>query len=64
MVNAETASEERRERADLLLTPPLEHIGMLAWKDWQRAIDAGYQHAITELEARARESARPATMGE
>lgn len=64
MVNAETTSEERRERADLLLTPPLEHIGMLAWKDWQRAIDAGYQHAITALEARAREPARPVTMGE
>ena len=64
MVNAETASEQRRERADLLLTPPLEHIGMLAWKDWQRAIDAGYRHAITVLEARARETAVPATMCE
>lgn len=64
MVNAETATEQRRQRADLLLTPPLEHIGMLAWKDWQRAVDAGYRHAITVLEARAREAAMPATMRE
>ena len=64
MVNAETASEQRRERADLLLTPPLDHIGMLAWKDWQRAIDAGYRHAVTALEAHAREAVTPATMPE
>ncbi|MEP7185900.1 MAG: patatin-like phospholipase family protein [Rhodanobacter sp.] len=64
MVNAETASEARRERADLLLTPPLDHIGMLAWKDWQRAIDAGYRHAIAVLEARGRETAVPVTMRE
>jgi NTE family protein len=25
------------------------HIGMLDWKDWQRAIDSGYQHAIEVL---------------
>ena len=55
MVNGETASEQRRERADLLITPPLEHIGMLDWKDWQRAIDAGYRHTIKILEAGARE---------
>jgi NTE family protein len=57
MVNGETASEQRRERADLLITPPLEHIGMLDWKDWQRAIDAGYRHTIELLETRAREGA-------
>ncbi len=59
MVNGETASEHRRTRADLLLSPPLEHIGMLAWKDWQRAIDAGYRHALDQLDARAPD---PATM--
>ena len=62
MVNGETASEQRRERADLLITPPLEHIGMLDWKDWQRAIDAGYRHTIALLEARARKPAPAATM--
>ncbi len=49
MVNGEEASLRRRAQAQLLFTPPLEHIGMLDWKDWRRAIDAGYQHAIEVL---------------
>ena len=62
MVNGETASEQRRARADLLITPLLDHIGMLDWKDWQRAIDAGYRHTIEVLEARARDGATTVTM--
>ncbi|MDE3071702.1 MAG: patatin-like phospholipase family protein [Pseudomonadota bacterium] len=56
MVNGETASAARRERADLLITPPLEHLGMLDWKDWQRAIDAGYRHTVHLLESGRAES--------
>ncbi|OOG62509.1 hypothetical protein B0E46_12770 [Rhodanobacter sp. B04] len=62
MVNGETASEQRRERADVLITPPLDHIGMLDWKDWQRAIDAGYRHTIELLEAGARDGTPTVTM--
>jgi len=62
MVNGETASAARRERADLLITPSLDHIGMLDWKDWQRAIDAGYRHTVALLESRARDSAVAVTM--
>ncbi|WP_430391950.1 patatin-like phospholipase family protein [Dyella sp. 20L07] len=54
MVNSEGPSEHRRERADLLITPPLDHIGMLDWKDWQRAMEAGYQHTLNVLETQAR----------
>jgi NTE family protein len=50
MVNSEGPSEHRRDRADLLITPPLEHIGMLDWKDWQRAVDAGYEHTLKVLD--------------
>ncbi|TBR35901.1 MULTISPECIES: patatin-like phospholipase family protein [Dyella] len=50
MVNSEESSERRRERADLLVTPPLEHIGMLDWKDWQRAVEAGYEATVKQLE--------------
>lgn len=50
MVNSEAPSLRRRERADLLITPPLEHIGMLDWKGWQQAIDAGYRHTVALLE--------------
>ncbi|MFC5742263.1 patatin-like phospholipase family protein [Dyella tabacisoli] len=57
MVNSEGPSEHRRDRADLLLTPPLEHVGMLAWKDWQRAIEAGYAHTLEILERQARTGA-------
>lgn len=54
MVNGEDASLRRRELAHLLFTPELEHIGMLDWKDWRRAVDAGYRHAIDVLEEHAR----------
>ncbi|WP_426701420.1 patatin-like phospholipase family protein [Rhodanobacter sp. Col0626] len=64
MVNGETASEHRRNRANLLLTPPLEHIGMLDWKDWRRAIDAGYRYTLDVLDARARDAAAAVTMDE
>jgi NTE family protein len=50
MVNGEDASSARRQRADLLITPPLDHIGMLDWKDCQRAIEAGYRHTVQVLE--------------
>nr|WP_255494691.1 patatin-like phospholipase family protein [Luteibacter sp. Sphag1AF] len=49
MVNAEVASAERRALADLLLTPPLEHVGMLDWNGWQAAVDAGYAHTARVL---------------
>ncbi|TCV92838.1 NTE family protein [Luteibacter rhizovicinus] len=49
MVNAEAASAERRALADLLLSPPLEHIGMLDWGNWRRAVDAGYAYTAEAL---------------
>ncbi|HEY0198634.1 MAG TPA: patatin-like phospholipase family protein [Rhodanobacter sp.] len=54
MVNGEDASLRRRDLAHLLFTPSLEHIGMLDWKDWRRATDAGYRHAVDMLEKEAR----------
>ena len=53
MVNSEETSERCCALANLLITPPLEHVGMLGWKDWQRAIDAGYQETIKVLETTA-----------
>ena len=64
MVNGESAIEQRREYAPLLFTPPLDHIGVLDWKDWQRAIDAGYRHALEVREAYARNSTATVTMRE
>jgi hypothetical protein len=34
----------------VLITPPLEHVGMLEWRDWQLAVDAGYQETLRVLE--------------
>ncbi|MBE1162085.1 patatin-like phospholipase family protein [Dyella acidiphila] len=52
MVNSEETSLHCIERADLLITPPLEHVSMLDWKDWQLAVDSGYRETLRVLEAR------------
>lgn len=54
MVNSEETSEHCRARADLLITPPLEHVRMLDWRDWQLAVDAGYRETLRVLEAQER----------
>lgn len=54
MINGEEAALERRALAHRLITPPLEHIGMLDWKDHARAIEAGYRHAMRVLEEEER----------
>ncbi len=54
MVNSEETAVHCQERADLLITPPLEHVGMLDWKDWQLAVDSGYQETLRVLEAQER----------
>ncbi|MEW9571664.1 patatin-like phospholipase family protein [Rhodanobacter sp. Si-c] len=51
MVNSEEASEHCRGLAQRLITPPLDHIGMLDWKDWERAVEAGYRETMRVLEA-------------
>jgi NTE family protein len=45
MVNAEIASAERRQLATLLLEPPVRDIGLLDWRAYDRAVDAGYLYA-------------------
>ena len=51
MVNSEETSLHCIERADLLITPPLEHVSMLDWKDWQLAVDSGYQETLRVLDS-------------
>lgn len=51
MVNSEEISERCRTLADVLITPSLEHVGMLDWQDWDRAVEAGYRAAVKVLEA-------------
>lgn len=51
MINSEETSLHCIERANLLISPPLEHVSMLDWKDWQLAVDAGYRETVRVLEA-------------
>ncbi len=50
MVNAEAASIERRAQTNLLLTPPVDDIGLLDWHAYEQAIDTGYRYATEILE--------------
>ena len=46
MVHSETASAQHRTLAAHLLSPPHADIGLLEWRDFQRAIDAGYRYTM------------------
>jgi NTE family protein len=45
-------------QADILFKPALETVDLLDWKACDRAIDAGYRHAIELLEQRDKATAR------
>jgi NTE family protein len=45
-------------QADIVFKPALESVDMLDWKACDRAIDAGYRHAIEKLEQRDKATAR------
>jgi NTE family protein len=40
---------EQGERADILLTPPVRRFGLTEVKSFDKIVQAGYDHAITEL---------------
>ncbi|MBS0612462.1 MAG: patatin-like phospholipase family protein [Proteobacteria bacterium] len=50
MINSATAAAEQRKLADLLLKPTLANIDLLNWKAFDRAVEAGYEHACRALE--------------
>ncbi|MBU6247011.1 MAG: patatin-like phospholipase family protein [Xanthomonadaceae bacterium] len=50
MVSGEAAALERRALAHRLVTPALDHVGVLDWKDWRRAVEAGYRATVEVLE--------------
>ncbi|HET8555627.1 MAG TPA: patatin-like phospholipase family protein [Rhodanobacteraceae bacterium] len=63
MVNTEAASVRRRELADRLLTPALSEVGLLDWKAYDHAIEAGYRHTRRALEDGTWQAAGSRTMG-
>lgn len=62
MVNTEVASVRRRELADHLLTPSLSEVGLLEWKAYDHAIEAGYRHTRRALEDGTWQAAGSRTM--
>ncbi len=49
MVNSATATLDRRQQSDLLITPALESLDLLDWKGFGRAIEIGYRDACERL---------------
>jgi NTE family protein len=50
MINSATSAATQRERADVLLKPPLGNVDLLHWHSFDRAIQAGYDYARLALE--------------
>lgn len=51
MVNSEATSLQGEAIADLVIAPPVESIGLLDWRSFERTIEIGYQHACEVLAA-------------
>jgi NTE family protein len=49
MVNAESAADHRRALATRVISPHLENIGLLDFRDFDRAVEAGYRHTLQAL---------------
>jgi NTE family protein len=49
-VSGDSLTRMAHARADILFKPPLEDIDILDWQACDRAIDAGYRHAVEKLE--------------
>lgn len=49
MVNSVSSAAAQRSLADVLLKPPLASIDLLEWRAFDRAIEAGYEHARRAL---------------
>jgi len=49
-VSGDSLTRMAHARADILFKPPLEDVDILDWQACDRAIDAGYRHAVEKLE--------------
>ncbi len=50
MINSASSAATQRERADVLLKPPLGNVDLLNWRAFDRVIQAGYDYARLALE--------------
>jgi hypothetical protein len=49
-VSGDSLTKMAHAQADILFKPPLENVDLLDWQACDRAIDAGYRHAVEKLE--------------
>lgn len=63
MVNSQATAAHNREYSSLLLEPPVGSIELLAWREFERAIQIGYEYARSALRDLP-EGLRPAAEGE
>jgi NTE family protein len=59
IVGGEAAALAQRERADVLLKPPLDDIDLLNWQAFDRAIRIGYEYTAQVLRGAAAAPLRP-----
>ena len=48
--NSTAVTVAQRELADVVIKPPLEHIDLLDWRSFERAIELGYRHASENMD--------------
>jgi NTE family protein len=63
MINSASSAATQRERADVLLKPPLGNVDLLHWQSFDRAIQAGYDYARLALEGLPDIPRLPAAVG-
>lgn len=51
MINASAFNAQQRAQSDLLLSPPVDDVPLLDWSAFDKAVEAGYRHAVKILEA-------------
>lgn len=50
MVNSDVARRRRQQQAACLLQPPLSGVELLGWRDFDRAEEIGYAHAMQRMQ--------------
>jgi NTE family protein len=50
LVSSTANAQEDRAAADLLITPPMNHVDLLDWTSFDNAIEVGYRTAMEALD--------------
>jgi NTE family protein len=56
VLNSMARGRQARALADLCFHPPLERVGLLQWKRFDRIVQIGYEHALQMLAQQGRQT--------